>query len=179
MNTIKYLTLSFLTFFCLNLFAQNKSSKAKINWLTVEQAEEKMKTEPKKVYVDVYTDWCYWCKVMEKNTFSNQELVKYMNENYYCIHLDAESKKPYTFKGKQYGLASNSRTNELAVEWLRGQLSYPTSIFFDEGFANPQPVPGYLEVPTFEMIAKYIFENKHKSMPFEKYKASFKSTWKK
>ncbi|KXK41614.1 MAG: SoxW [Bacteroidetes bacterium OLB11] len=147
--------------------------------MTVEQVEEKMKVEPKKVYVDIYTDWCYWCKVMEKNTFTNNELIAFMNENYYCIHLDAESKKPYQFNGKQYGLSGNSRTNELAVEWTKGQLSYPTSIFFDEGFANPQPVPGYLDLPTFEMISKYISENKHKSIPFEKYKATFKSTWKK
>jgi len=160
--------------------AQSKTTtKAKINWLSVEEVQEKMKTEPRKVYVDVYTDWCHWCKVMDKNTFSNKDLIQYMNDNFYCIHLDAESKKPILFNGKQYGFATNTRANELAAEWMRGQLSYPTSIFFDENFVNPQPIPGYLDVPTYEMIAKYIKENKHKTIPFEKYKSTFKGTWKK
>jgi thioredoxin-related protein len=101
-----------------------------------------------------------------------------MNANYYCIHFNAERGDMVTFNGKQYGPASNSKTNSLAIEWMRGQLSYPTSLFFDEGFVNPQPVPGYMEVPNMELIAKYIAENKHKTVPFEKYKQGFKGTWK-
>ncbi|MCC7029441.1 MAG: DUF255 domain-containing protein [Chitinophagaceae bacterium] len=157
-------------------FAQNKA--AKINWLTVEEVQEKMKTEPRKVYVDIYTDWCQWCKVMDKKTFTNKDVIEYLNTHYYCIHLNAETRKVLTFKDKQYGTSSDGKTNALAVEWTQGQLGYPTSIFFDEGFVNPMPVPGFFEVGTMEMIAKYIAENKHKSVNFEKYKAAFKASWK-
>lgn len=165
-------TLLFLFIIC-TTNAQNK-----IKWMSVEEVELAMKTTPKKVYVDIFTDWCHWCKVMDKKTFTNKDVIAYMNENYYCIKLDAERKDEVTFNGKKYGLASNSRTNNLAVEWTRGQLSYPTSVFFDEGFQNPQPVPGFMEVPTMEMIAKYIAENLHKKVPFEQYKQTFKATWK-
>lgn len=165
-----------LLFVCLLTNAQSKS--AKINWMTVEEVQEKMKSEPRKVYVDIYTDWCHWCKVMEKKTFTNKDVIEYLNANYYCIRFNAESKNIVTFKDKKYGIAPGSKTNELAIEWTQGQLGYPTSVFFDEGFANPMPVPGFFEVATMEMIAKYIAENKHKSVNFEKYKAGFKSTWK-
>lgn len=173
---MKYI-LNLLILVCLlqTAFAQNK--KAGINWMTLEEVEERMKTEPKKVYIDVYTDWCHWCKIMDKKTFTNNSVIEYMNQNFYCVHFNAERKDAVTFGGKKYG-PGPGKTNELIVAWMQGQLTYPTSIFFDEGFQNPQPVPGYMEVPTMELIAKYISGNKHKTMPFDKYKATFVATWK-
>ena len=40
------------------------------------------------VLVDVYTDWCGWCKVMDKNTFSEPNVAKILNENFYPLHFD-------------------------------------------------------------------------------------------
>ena len=163
---------------CITFSLSAQKTQNKINWMTIEEVQEKMQTAPRKVYIDIYTDWCHWCKIMDKKTFTNKDVIDYMNENYYCIHFNAERKDIVTFNNKKYGLSTGSKTNALVMEWLQGQISYPTSLFFDEGFLNPQPVPGYLEIPTMEMIAKYIAQNKHKSIPFDKYKASFKGSWK-
>jgi thioredoxin-related protein len=183
MNTsLKYFLSLLFILGCLNFsFAKKKNSKkipaSGIAWISVEKANELMKTTPKKVYVDIYTDWCGWCKVMDKKTFTNPDVIAYLNKYYYCIHFNAEDTKEVVHKGKTYG--ADGKNNALAVEWLKGQLSYPTSVFMDEDFENPQPVPGYMEVPQMEMIAKYIAENKHKSIPFETYQKDFKGTWKK
>lgn len=176
----KYAIIAFLTILSIQSQAQQKSSahsKGGINWMTIEEVEEQMKVEPRKVYVDVYTDWCYWCKVMENKTFSNKKVIEYMNANFYCIHLNAERKDSITFQGKKYGLVPGGKANDLAVRWMKDRISYPTSVFFDEGFLNPQPVPGYLELNSMEMLLKYIAENKHKSIPWEKYSKEFKGTW--
>lgn len=155
-----------------------KATKAKgIQWRSVEEVEQLMKTEPRKVYVDVYTDWCGWCKVMDNKTFSNPKVMEYINANYYAIHLNAERADTVVFKGRKYARMPQSKTNELAADWMNNRLSYPTSIFFDEKFSNPQPVPGYLEVPQLEMILKYFGENKHQSVPWEQYRNSFKGSW--
>jgi thioredoxin-related protein len=146
-----------------------------INWLTVEQVEAQLKIKPKKVYIDVYTDWCGWCKVMDKKTFSHPEVIKYLNEHFYCVHFNAEKTDNVTLHGKVYKIVGG--TNELASQWMRGQMSYPTSLMFDEDFINPQPIPGYIDVPQFEMIAKYIKENKTKTIPFDQYQKAFKATW--
>ena len=46
---------------------------------------EKSKIEPRPIFVDVYTDWCGWCKKMDRDTFQNPKVVAYMNKQYYCI----------------------------------------------------------------------------------------------
>lgn len=186
-----YLLLLFILSITFSSYSQNESkpkrtkkSKASpvkagpaIKWKTLEEVEQLMVATPKKVYIDLYTDWCGWCKVMDKKTFTNRNVADYMNEHYYAVHLDAESADSIRFKGKNYGRVDGSKTNELAADFMNNRLSYPTSIFFDENFTNPQPVPGYLDVNTMEMIMKYIATNQHKTVPFEKYKNEFKGSW--
>ena len=50
---------------------------AEIEWLTWDEAITRMATEPKKIFVDVYTDWCGWCKRMDATTFSDKEIATY------------------------------------------------------------------------------------------------------
>jgi Highly conserved protein containing a thioredoxin domain len=148
-----------------------------VKWLTVEQAETLMQQAPKKVLVDVYTDWCGWCKVMDKKTYTHPKVIKYINENFYAIKLNAEQAKEIRFNNKVYKTIPGSKTNELAAEWMNNKLSYPTTILMDEQFGNPQPIPGYLEVKTMEMILTYFAQNKHKTTPWDTYSKEFKSTW--
>ena len=51
-----------------------------INWLTIEEAQEAMKTQPKKVFIDLSTDWCGWCKRMDATTFQDPNVVHFMNQ---------------------------------------------------------------------------------------------------
>jgi len=61
-----------------------------VNWLTWNEAAELAATDknPKKVFIDVYTDWCGWCKKMDKDTFQNPTVAAYMSENYYMVKLE-------------------------------------------------------------------------------------------
>ena len=55
-----------------------------------------------KVFIDLYTNWCGWCKRMDATTFSNQEIANYLNQNFYAVKLDAETKKSILFKGSVF-----------------------------------------------------------------------------
>lgn len=163
-----------------NTTAIQENSKANANeieWLTVEEAAIKQAKEPRKIYMDVYTDWCGWCKVMDKKTFGNADCIKYMNENYYCVRVNAETVKEISYKGKVYGDAPNSIVNQLILDWMLNKTSYPTSIFFDEQFNIIQPLPGYMELKQFELIIKYLREDMHKKIQFQEYQKSFKNIW--
>src|SRR6202008_4671840 len=83
---------------CANtVFAGEKGKGEGIKWMNWDDVQVAMKKKPKKVWVDVYTDWCGWCKVMDKKTFSHPEVIKYMNEHFYAVKFNAESKEDIMF----------------------------------------------------------------------------------
>jgi thioredoxin-related protein len=169
------------------LHASDKKKKSKskteavdttaIKWMTVDEVQVAMKKAPKKVFMDVYTDWCGWCKVMDKKTFSNANVIKYLNEHFYSVKFNAEQKDSIRFMGKMYGFVPQYRANMFAVELMKGQMSYPTSVILEEDFQNPQPIPGYLDVATIEKILKYIGGNTHKTKNFQEFEKEFVASW--
>ncbi|MFD2512580.1 thioredoxin family protein [Pontibacter locisalis] len=146
----------------------------KIKWLTIEQAAERMKKEPRKVVIDVYTDWCGWCKKMDKDTFTDPKVAALINEHYYPVKLDAEGKEPITLNGQTYTFKSEYRSHELAVALLQGQMSYPTTVYLDEKMNMLAPVPGYFDARNFAKILRYFGEDHHKSMNFQEYEKQAK-----
>ncbi len=151
------------------------NEKGGINWMTWDEVQVAMKKEPRKVWVDVYTDWCGWCKVMDKKTFSNPDVIKYMNKHFYAVKFNAEAPQDIMFQGVKYGM--EGKTNKLAIQLMRENLSYPTMIIIEENFANPQPIPGYMPVQNIEMIMKYLGEGTYKTQNFEEYSKTFSSSW--
>lgn len=153
------------------------AAETHVKWLSMDELQVKMKEKPKKVYMDMYTDWCGWCKRMEATTFINPDVVKYMNENFYCVRFDCERKDTFRFMGKEYYFDPAKKCNTLASELMRGQMSYPTSIIMEAYYQNPQPIAGYLKVAEMEMILKYFAENAYKNTPWPDYQKAFKGTW--
>jgi thioredoxin-related protein len=163
------LVLSGYTFYTPSPDKNKKADTAKINWLTMEEAAAKIKKQPRKVMIDVYTDWCGWCKKMDKSTFTDPAVVAYINKNYYAVKLDAEGKKPITLNGHTYTFKPEYKAHELAVALLQGQMSYPTTVYLDEKFNMLTPVPGYIDAKTFHKILTYFGDNHHKSMTWQEF----------
>ncbi|WP_299821536.1 thioredoxin fold domain-containing protein [uncultured Pontibacter sp.] len=149
--------------------AQAPAKAEKIKWLTIEQAAARIKEEPRKVVIDVYTDWCGWCKKMDKSTFTDPEVAALINKHYYAVKLDAEGQEPITLNGHTYTFKPEYRSHELAVALLNGQMSYPTTVYLDEKFNMLAPVPGYLDAKNFSKILRYFGEDHHKQMDFKAY----------
>lgn len=103
-----------------------------------------------------------------------------MNKYFYAIKLDAETKDSIHFMGNTYFWSSDGGTNgsnQFAVKILNGQMSFPTGVYMEENFQNPQLIPGYQDVPSMEMILKYLGDNIYKKKPFEDYRHDFKASW--
>jgi len=146
-----------------------------VNWMSFEEAIEASKKEKKKIFIDVYTDWCGWCKVMDKNTFSQGDIAKYLNDNFYSVKLDAEGEGEITFQDHTFKYVKQGRKgiHELAYALLNGKLSYPTVVFLDEDFKMITPVPGYQKPDQFYPIITFIAEDHFKSTSYEEYLKSF------
>ncbi|WP_350287523.1 DUF255 domain-containing protein [uncultured Croceitalea sp.] len=152
------------------------SNAQEVQWISWQEAVALSKSDdiPKKVFVDVYTDWCGWCKKMDKDTFQNPEVAAYMTENYYMVKMDAEGKDPITYDGRTFNFVAQGRRgyHELAAALLQGKMSYPTVIFLDEELKMLSPVPGYQKVKPFMKIARYFGENIYKEKDWKAYSSS-------
>ena len=147
-----------------------------IHWLTWEQMQEAMKKAPKKVFVDVYTDWCGWCKRMDASTFTDSNIIAYMNKNYYCIKYNAEHKEPVTLKGKEYKFVQDGRGyHELANYLLQGRFSYPTGVYLNETLDLIGPVPGYQEPKMMDKILHYFSEGFYLKMEWPVFEKEYVS----
>ncbi len=123
----------------------SKKAANSMNWLSIDDAATLKNSEGKMYFVDVYTDWCGWCKVMDKKTFSDPEVQKYLEDNFHVVKFNAEQKEPINWEGKTYEWVAAGRkgVNTLAQELLGGRLGYPTMVYLDENRKVIKSSPGF------------------------------------
>lgn len=149
------------------------AQQTQVKWLNWPQVQQEMKKKPKKVFVDVYTDWCGWCKKMDATTFENNFIAKYMSDNFYCVKFNAETREDIVFKGETY--KSDGRFSSLATFLLQNRMSFPTTIYLDEDLNLINIVPGYMDPKMAEQIMSFHASNSYKTTPWEEYQKNFKS----
>lgn len=157
-----------------NAFAGKPATQ--INWMSWEEAMELTKKEKRKILLDVYTDWCKWCKQMESTTFQQPEIARYINEHYYPVKFDAEQRNELEYRKKVYKYVKNGQVgyHELAAELLRGRLSYPALVFMDEDLNVIQSFNGFKTAQQLEQIASYFATDEYKRTPWSNFQKNFK-----
>ncbi len=165
--------LLYFIIFCLIPFslvsAQEQTNEKGIQWLNFEQAVASNDVAPKKIFIDMYTHWCGWCKRMDATTFENPEVVSYINKYFYAVKFDAETKDSVLFKDKYFQFKPEYKSNELAALLMNGKMSYPTSVYLDGESNLIGPVPGYLTAEQFLPVLKYFAEDFYKTTSWEDY----------
>ncbi|MEM9675099.1 MAG: thioredoxin fold domain-containing protein [Bacteroidota bacterium] len=111
-----------------------------VRWLTFEQLEDSLAAHPKRVFIDFYTDWCTYCRKMDKRVFTKPEVIDLLNEDYYAVRFDAETEANIVFGGQtlindQVG-KSRSPIHQIAqlLALREGQFAPPTLVILDEDF---------------------------------------------
>jgi thioredoxin-related protein len=171
--------ISFLLLLTLFITSFSRKSEGTVKWLTFEEALEKSKLEKRPIFVDVYTDWCGWCKVMDKNTFSEPHVAKLLNEKFYPVKFDAEQTADVNFAGTtfKYIESGGKGYHQLAAALLNNQMSYPTVVFLAEDFSMIQPIAGYRKADEFHMIAQFIGEGHYKTVKWNDWEKQYKSPY--
>ena len=175
-KVIVYSAVSILLVVMTSLMVPQKE-KVKVKWMSVEEMHAAYKINPKPILVDVYTSWCGWCKVMDKQTYSNEKVAAYINEKYYAVKYDAESKDPVTWNGQQYVYNPQNKVNDMAIYLLYGQLSYPSTVFLSSLDAKPAQLAGFLKPKEIESPLKFFGDGAYKTKNFPEFMKSFSSNW--
>jgi len=163
-------------------FAEEDKPKDKVKWLTIEEALELNEKEPRKIIIDFYTDWCGWCKRMDKTTFNHPQIAKYINKNFYAVKFDAEGEDIVRYKDLDYNSTKSSKpgrfgTHEFAYYMAnnKGRMGYPTIVFLDEESSKITFVPSYLKPIDLDGILKFIAGDHYKNTSWGIFSGTFKS----
>lgn len=135
--------------------------KTSVMWLPFEKGVSEAQRTGKKVMIDVYTDWCGWCKRMDRDTYANAEIADYLAKKYIAIRLNAESEASLHYRGESY------TERELAEAF--GITGYPSIIFLKE---NGEPItvyPGYANAQQFRTVLSYVADDHYLTTSFEDY----------
>lgn len=166
-------------FLTLSVSGQSSTANSKeVKWYTIQEAEKLTKESNKPLFIDTYTDWCGWCKKMDKDTFSNPVISDILNSKFIPVKFNAEGNEEINFLGQKFiNDGKAGKAHQLAVALLNGQLSYPTVVFLtmrSDGKFGLQPVPGYKEPKEMEMLLSFFADKNYEKQSWEEFQKSFK-----
>jgi len=181
------------------IFAMNKSllllllliagsiNAQEIRWMSMNEALAAQKKEPKKIFMDVYTTWCGPCKMLDRDTFSNKDVIDFINKNYYAVKFNAEGTEEITFEDFTYTNPNyqKDRKGRNTTHFFADALKltgYPSLVFFGEDGSLIQALPGYRKPADIEIFLKMIANDDYKKLTtteaWEEYQKNFKGTFK-
>jgi thioredoxin-related protein len=155
-----------------------------VKWMTFEEAVERSKVEKRKIFIDVYTTWCGWCKVMDNKTFTDPEVAKLLNEKFYAVKFNAEQREDVVFSGHTFKFIESGRGgyHQLAASLLNNKLSYPNFVFLNDQFQiipllGGSSLPGFRKPEDFHLFVSYVGNDHFLKMKVEEYQKIYQSPY--
>lgn len=141
------------------------SGQNKIKWTSWEVVTDKNQKSDKKYMVYICYGGCRWCKQMEDSTFADTDIARFINNNFLPLRLSASSKNKIIINERVYALKQHGshEFNELAIELLNGNMTFPSIVFLDENFKKISSYNRFIEPHNFEMLLAYYAGNFYKN----------------
>jgi thioredoxin-related protein len=174
---VKVISLIVFFVFYNQLHAQPIKGSSPIQWLSPVEVQAYLKNEEKPIIIDVYTDWCQYCKLMEKATWKQPEVKNYVSSHFYPVKFNAESKDSINWLGQIFIYKQSYKVHMLAAEWLKGNMVYPSTVIIPKE-GESIVLPGMLSPKELEPVLKYFGEGYYKTIEWETFKKSYTTTWK-
>lgn len=160
------------------------SAQEKIEWIKIDQLEKSIgqtNNQGKKILVDCYTDWCGWCKRMDKDTFSDTLIAKIMNYYFIAVKFDAECQENITLKGKEYksnGATSKKKNpHQLAYYLLNNRLSYPSFSIMNTDLNVIEVIAGYNNPNEFEKMLVFFGEGLNTELDYNQFAKEYETRY--
>lgn len=150
-------------------------AQEKVKWYSVEEAVMLAAKEPRVLVIDVYTDWCGWCKRMDATTFSDPVVAAAMNKHFYPVKLNAEGKEDIVIGDRTFKFVDNGSRgyHEIAAVVTKGRLSYPTISYVDDQGRVLEASPGYKTPDQFKVYLSYYAGEAYKTKSFQEFSEAY------
>jgi thioredoxin-related protein len=140
---------------------------AGLDWYPFEEAVDLAKQTKKKVLVDVYAAWCPWCRRLQSEVYTDEDVRSYVREHFVLTRLDAENQED-SLQFKEHKLTPA----DLAVGL--GAQGFPTTVFLDEESDYITRLPGFIDAGEFHTVLGYIGSEAFVDQSFEEYSGRLK-----
>jgi thioredoxin-related protein len=117
-------------------------------WMSWDAGLSRAAAADRPVLVDVYTDWCGYCRKMDREVYSREDVRDYVARHFVTVKINAESSKPATIASR--------RLSESAVASKFRVTGYPTTVFLKPNGEHLVSVPGYIPADRFLLLLRYI-----------------------
>jgi thioredoxin-related protein len=131
---------------------------------SLEKALVDAKSQDKLVLVDVYTNWCNWCKKLDRDVYPAPEVQKELHSYFMSAKINAESGTLHTFGSKQRS------ESQIAAEWK--VTGYPTILFLNPAGDIIERLSGYMPPKDFASALRYIGTRAYHTTSFEQWQAA-------
>jgi len=127
--------------------------------VTLEEALKQAAEDEKKILIDVYTDWCSYCRKMANETYPDLRVQRALEDNFHYVRIDAESSQRVVYQGRTFSM------RELAIQL--GATGFPTTVFLA---SNGDPIgmqPGFIDARMFERLLLYVASEAYRTTTFD------------
>jgi thioredoxin-related protein len=153
----------------LGVFAATASHAAGPEWRGWDDGLQQAGAQKRPVVVDVYTNWCGWCRRMHKDVYDKPEIAEYLRKHYVTVRLNAEATDPASYEGK--------KTNSQGIAQRFRVSGYPTTVFLRSNGEHMANVPGYVAADKFMLLLRYVAEGyADRNVPFTEFEKSLKTS---
>ena len=167
---------TFAFFFLLVTIAQSGFAQKKTIWRNWETVQLLNKTEKRPILVDIYTNWCYYCKQMQIHTYKKDSVSNYLNSKFYCTKFNAESKDSMEWNHQIFRYNPLYKISDWVIYLTKGNVVYPTTVIIPEN-GTPYYIQGELLPAQLEPILKYFAEGWDKKMSMDDFEKKYTAKW--